>query len=166
MLKWGDIQTILFLRAKSATDLSYLACAQKLLTAKGILYPQFATHNAYTVAAILEMAKGRTDFEFQRLQGMGEELYKTIQKNHPIAVRVYAPVGNNRDLLPYLVRRLLENGANTSFVHKIYDTSLSLEEIMGDPWVFFESHLPGRHPQIPLPKNLYGKAEKIRKATI
>jgi RHH-type transcriptional regulator, proline utilization regulon repressor / proline dehydrogenase / delta 1-pyrroline-5-carboxylate dehydrogenase len=91
---------------------------------------------------------------------MGEELYKIIRKSHPMAVRVYAPVGNNRDLLPYLVRRLLENGSNTSFVHKIYDKTLSLEEIMGDPWVFFESHSPGLHPRIPLPKDLYGKCRK------
>lgn len=140
---------------KAATDLCYLLCAQKLLAAKGTLYPQFATHNAYTVAAVLEMAEGRSDIEFQRLQGMGEELYKVIRQKHPVAVRVYAPVGNDRDLLPYLVRRLLENGSNTSFVHKIYNKALPLEEIMGDPWAFFESHPPGRHPQIPLPKDLY-----------
>jgi len=140
---------------KAATDLCYLACAQKLLAAKGTLYPQFATHNAYTVAAVLEMASGRSDIEFQRLQGMGEELYKVIRENHPVAVRVYAPVGNDRDLLPYLVRRLLENGSNTSFVYKIYNKTAALEEIMGDPWAFFESRPPGRHPQIPLPKDLY-----------
>ncbi len=148
------------LTRKAATDLSYLVCAQKLLKAKDILFPQFATHNAYTVAAILDMAKGRDDIEFQRLQGMGEELYKVIRTTHPLAVRVYAPVGNNKELLPYLVRRLLENGANTSFVHKMYDRSLSLEDIMGDPWAFFESHPPGLHPHIPLPKNLYGKERK------
>ncbi|OJW53294.1 MAG: hypothetical protein BGO67_00900 [Alphaproteobacteria bacterium 41-28] len=140
---------------KAATDLCYLACAQKLLAAKEILYPQFATHNAYTVAAVLEMSGERPDIEFQRLQGMGEELYKIIRQTHPVAVRVYAPVGNDRDLLPYLVRRLLENGSNTSFVHKAYDKTLSKEEIMGDPWAFFESHPLGRHPQIPLPKDLY-----------
>ncbi len=145
---------------KAETDLSYLACAQKLLKAEGVLYPQFATHNAYTVAAVLEMAKGRNDLEFQRLQGMGEELYKTVRLTHPIACRVYAPVGKDQDLLPYLVRRLLENGANSSFVHKIYDKELPPEEIMGDPWAFFETHSADTHPQIPLPKDIYGKARK------
>lgn len=141
---------------KAATDLSYLACTQQLLKAKGILYPQFATHNAYTVAAVLEMAGNRTDIEFQRLQGMGEELYTVVRNSHPIAVRVYAPVGDNRDLLPYLVRRLLENGANSSFVHKIYDSKVSPEKIVEDPLMFFETHSPGKHPMIPFPKDIYG----------
>jgi RHH-type proline utilization regulon transcriptional repressor/proline dehydrogenase/delta 1-pyrroline-5-carboxylate dehydrogenase len=145
---------------KAETDLSYLVCAQKLLKAEGVLYPQFATHNAYTVAAILEMAKGRKELEFQRLQGMGEELYKTVRLTHSISCRVYAPVGKDQDLLPYLVRRLLENGANSSFVHKIYDKELPPEEIMGDPWAFFETHSADTHPQIPLPKDIYGKARK------
>ncbi len=144
---------------KPATDLIYLACAQKLLKAEGVLYPQFATHNAYTVAAVLEMAKGRKDIEFQRLQGMGVELYKAVRKTHPVACRVYAPVGNDKDLLAYLVRRLLENGANSSFVHKIYDKAVPAEEIMGDPFAFFETHEPGRHPKIPLPKDLYAVRE-------
>ncbi len=143
---------------RAATDLSYLVCAQLLLKAEGHLYPQFATHNAFTVSAVMEMAKGRKDIEFQRLQGMGKELYSIIQKEDPIAVRVYAPVGVDRDLLPYLVRRLLENGANTSFVHKIYNKDLSIQEILGDPWTFFDSHEPGLHPKIPLPKDLYGNA--------
>lgn len=145
---------------KAATDLSYLACAQQLLKAEGFLYPQFATHNAYTVAAVLKMAKGRTDIEFQRLQGMGKELYKVVRRSHPVAVRVYAPVGNNRDLLPYLVRRLLENGANSSFVHKIYDESISSEEMIGDPWHFFETHTAGLNPLISLPEDLYGTTRK------
>lgn len=141
---------------KAATDLSYLACAQQLLRAKGILYPQFATHNAYTVAAVLEMAGDRTDIEFQRLQGMGEELYTVVRNTHPIAVRVYAPVGDDRDLLPYLVRRLLENGANSSFVHNIYNSKVPPEKIAEDPLTFFETHAPGKHPMIPLPKDIYG----------
>jgi RHH-type proline utilization regulon transcriptional repressor/proline dehydrogenase/delta 1-pyrroline-5-carboxylate dehydrogenase len=141
---------------KVATDLSYLTCAQQLLKAKGVLYPQFATHNAYTVAAVLEMAGARTDIEFQRLQGMGEELYKVVRHTHPIAVRVYAPVGDDRDLLPYLVRRLLENGANSSFVHKIYDSKVPPEKIAEDPLTFFETHEPSKHPMIPLPKDIYG----------
>ena len=140
---------------KVATDLSYLACAQQLLKAKGILYPQFATHNAYTVAAVLEMAGARTDIEFQRLQGMGEELYTAVRSSHPISVRVYAPVGDDRGLLPYLVRRLLENGANSSFVHKIYDSKVPPEKIAEDPLSFFETHAPSKHPNIPLPKDIY-----------
>ncbi|HUX79710.1 MAG TPA: L-glutamate gamma-semialdehyde dehydrogenase [Alphaproteobacteria bacterium] len=148
---------------KAATDLSYLVCAKKLLAAQGSLYPQFATHNAFTVAAVLAMVGERSDVEFQRLQGMGEDLYKTIRKTQQVPVRVYAPVGNDRDLLPYLVRRLLENGANTSFVHKIYNKSLSSEQVVGDPWSFFETHPPGRHPQIPLPKDLFGKTRRNSK---
>lgn len=142
---------------KSATDLSYLVCAQKLLSAKGSLYPQFATHNAHTVAAILAMAKGRETMEFQRLQGMGDALYSTIRKTHPLICRVYAPVGKDQDLLPYLVRRLLENGVNSSFVYNIYDSSKPLEETLADPWTFFEHHAPGPHPLIPLPTHIYGK---------
>lgn len=145
---------------KAATDLSYLACAQKLLKAKGDLYPQFATHNAYTVSAILKMTKDLEHIEFQRLQGMGEGLYKIVRQKYPIACRVYAPVGKDPDLLPYLVRRLLENGANSSFVYQIHDHSRDLEEILGDPWTFFESHAPEGHPSIPLPLNLYEKARK------
>jgi len=143
---------------KAATDLSYLACAQKLLEAEGRLYPQFGTHNAYTIAAILKMAGRRTDIEFQRLQGMGAELFKAVLDTHSLACRVYAPVGNDKDLLAYLVRRLLENGANSSFIHKIYDTNLSPDEILGDPWRFFENHELGPHPKIPLPKDIYGKS--------
>ena len=145
---------------KATTDLSYLYCAKKLLKAEGILYPQFATHNAYTVAAVLEMAKGREDIEFQRLQGMGEELYAAVRATHPVACRVYAPVGKDQDLLPYLVRRLLENGANSSFVHKIYDKFQAPEEVVGDPWGFFEGHTLGAHPEIPLPSHLYGASRE------
>jgi RHH-type proline utilization regulon transcriptional repressor/proline dehydrogenase/delta 1-pyrroline-5-carboxylate dehydrogenase len=142
---------------KSSTDLSYLACAQKLLEAKGSLYPQFATHNAHTIAAILKMAGGRYDMEFQRLQGMGEALYATVRKSHPLQCRVYAPVGKDHELLPYLVRRLLENGVNSSFVYNIYDAHKPLEEVIDDPWTFFETHTPGPHPLIPSPPTLYGK---------
>ncbi|MBY0293348.1 MAG: L-glutamate gamma-semialdehyde dehydrogenase [Alphaproteobacteria bacterium] len=156
----GGYPTYPVFTRKAATDLSYIACAQRLLKAEGVLYPQFATHNVYTVATILEMAKGRKDIEFQRLQGMGEELYNVIRATHFLPVRIYAPVGTGQNLLPYLVRRLLENGANTSFVHKVYDASLSLEEKIGDPWAFFESHSPDHHPQIPLPKDIYGKMRK------
>ncbi|MEO7027368.1 MAG: proline dehydrogenase family protein, partial [Caulobacteraceae bacterium] len=107
---------------KAATDVSYMACARQLLEAPHI-FPAFATHNALTVAAVLEWAGERRDFEFQRLHGMGEGLYEGLMAERGVAVRVYAPVGGYRDLLAYLVRRLLENGANTSFVHQIADRS-------------------------------------------
>lgn len=142
---------------RAATDLSYLTCAEKLLKAEGHLFPQFATHNAFTVSAILEMAKGRKDIEFQRLQGMGKELYSLVREKNPVPVRVYAPVGSDHDLLAYLVRRLLENGANTSFVHKIHDKDLSTQEVLGDPWDFFKDRVPGSHPNIRMPRELYGK---------
>lgn len=153
----GGYATYPVFTRKAATDLAYLACAQKLFKAKGSLYPQFATHNAYTIAAILEMAKGRKNLEFQRLQGMGEGLYSAIRENHSLTCRVYAPVGKDQELLPYLVRRLLENGVNTSFVYNIYNASKPLGEAIDDPWTFFENHVPGPHPLIPLPPNLYGK---------
>lgn len=157
----GGYPTYPVFTRKAATDLSYLACAQKLLKTKGDLYPQFATHNAYTIASILEMSKNNNkNIEFQRLQGMGEELYKAVRQNHSIACRVYAPIGKDQDLLPYLVRRLLENGANSSFVHQIYDASSPLEETLGDPWDFFESHPPAQHPLIPIPVDLYGKERR------
>src|SRR5205814_1000693 len=113
---------------KAMTDLNYVACAQKLLSLRPRLFPQFATHNALTVAAVLELAGGeRADagsFEFQRLHGMGEELYARLAEDVPdIACRTYAPVGSHRDLLAYLVRRLLENSANSSFVALVADAS-------------------------------------------
>ena len=117
---------------KSDTDVSYLACARALLEERS-LYPAFATHNALTVATVLEWAGARRDFEFQRLHGMGEGLYERLMASRELAVRVYAPVGGYRDLLAYLVRRLLENGANTSFVHQIADRDVSDEELLADP---------------------------------
>ncbi|MBT3813422.1 MAG: bifunctional proline dehydrogenase/L-glutamate gamma-semialdehyde dehydrogenase, partial [Gammaproteobacteria bacterium] len=106
---------------KSATDLSYLACAQFMLSKTGAFYPQFAMHNAHTVAAILTMAKAKPAYELQRLHGMGEQLYRQLQTDTQgeIPCRIYAPVGNYQELLPYLVRRLLENGANTSFINQL-----------------------------------------------
>jgi RHH-type proline utilization regulon transcriptional repressor/proline dehydrogenase/delta 1-pyrroline-5-carboxylate dehydrogenase len=152
---------------KAATDVSYIACARQLLADEEAFYPQFATHNAHTVSAILELAGNRRDFEFQRLHGMGEALYEHVvapdATGHPC--RVYAPVGSHEDLLAYLVRRLLENGANTSFVNRIVDEKLPIEEIVGDP-VARVRRLPGKpHPRIPLPKDLYG-AERQNSAGI
>ncbi|MBL8839282.1 MAG: bifunctional proline dehydrogenase/L-glutamate gamma-semialdehyde dehydrogenase PutA [Alphaproteobacteria bacterium] len=138
---------------KASTDLSYLVCAGALLDAEWI-YPQFATHNAHTLAAVEEMAGGRP-FEYQRLHGMGESLYEQIvAPGRPC--RIYAPVGSHEDLLPYLVRRLLENGANTSFVNRIADEAAPVEDIVADPVMRVASHAVKPHPRIPVPPALYG----------
>jgi len=119
---------------KHHTDISYLACARALLEAQDVIYPQFATHNAGTIAAILQMAaRAGTRFELQRLHGMGEGIYREVLKNPLIACRVYAPVGQHRDLLAYLVRRLLENGANSSFVHQLADESVGMDQLLISP---------------------------------
>jgi RHH-type transcriptional regulator, proline utilization regulon repressor / proline dehydrogenase / delta 1-pyrroline-5-carboxylate dehydrogenase len=142
---------------KVATDVSYLACAKRLLAAPDAFYPQFATHNAHTLAAILELAGNGKDFEFQRLHGMGEALYEQIvgadKMNRPC--RVYAPVGSHEDLLAYLVRRLLENGANTSFVNRIVDEKAPLDAIIADPIARLRNLPQKPHPRIPLPADLY-----------
>ena len=139
---------------KAATDVSYLACAKDMLQASN-LYPAFATHNALTVATILEWAGDRRDFEFQRLHGMGEGLYEKLVREQGHATRIYAPVGGHRDLLAYLVRRLLENGANSSFVHQLADESLTDEEILADPVAKIHAVGGARHPSIPLPEDLF-----------
>ncbi len=137
---------------KVSTDVSYLAVAKRLLAAPDAFYPQFATHNAHTLAAIRVLA-GNQPFEFQRLHGMGEALYEQVIAEVPC--RVYAPVGTHEDLLAYLVRRLLENGANTSFVNRIVDESLPIEEIVADPVTRLRSLAAKPHPRIPHPLDLY-----------
>ncbi|MFV2092000.1 MAG: bifunctional proline dehydrogenase/L-glutamate gamma-semialdehyde dehydrogenase PutA, partial [Hyphomicrobiales bacterium] len=119
---------------KAATDVSYIACARQLLGLTDRLYPQFATHNAHSVAAILHMAEDRTAFEFQRLHGMGEALYDVVARTEETLCRIYAPVGAHSDLLAYLVRRLLENGANSSFVNQIVDVGIPPDEVAADPF--------------------------------
>lgn len=140
---------------KHHTDISYLACARALLDAQDVIFPQFATHNAGTIAAIVQMAN-RTGarFELQRLHGMGEGIYREVLKNPLLACRVYAPVGQHRDLLAYLVRRLLENGANSSFVHQLADESVGMDELLRSPL-----HL-APEPSLPLPPHLYGEARR------
>ena len=118
---------------KASTDVSFLACAKMLLAMTDRIYPQFATHNAHTVSAVLHMAGERDDYEFQRLHGMGENLHQAVREAHTTRCRIYAPVGAHRDLLAYLVRRLLENGANSSFVHQIVDTRIAPEDVASDP---------------------------------
>ena len=141
---------------KASTDVSYLACARTLLAYRAHLYPQFATHNAYSVAAILAMDDDQSGFEFQRLHGMGEALYNQVLTDTGIPCRIYAPVGEHADLLAYLVRRLLENGANSSFVNNIVDNRVPAEELIADPVNTVRGWSGSRNPAIPLPKNLYG----------
>ncbi|PTQ09910.1 delta-1-pyrroline-5-carboxylate dehydrogenase [Sphingomonas oleivorans] len=144
---------------KAATDVSYLACAKDMLAAPNI-YPAFASHNALTVATILEWAGASRDFEFQRLHGMGEGLYEKLVREQGYRCRIYAPVGGHRDLLAYLVRRLLENGANSSFVHQLADERLSDEQLLADPAEKIAAVRGSRHPSIPLPADLFGAARK------
>ena len=148
---------------KVSTDLSYQYCAEKLLAATDIIYPQFATHNAYTLARIISLAADGQCFEFQRLHGMGELLYKQLHLSHPdIPVRVYAPVGAHKDLLPYLVRRLLENGANSSFVNRFMDEQLPVNQLLEDVQLKLSASKPLRHPALPLPKDLFVGSEVPR----
>jgi len=144
---------------KAATDVHYLACARDLIATGGAIFPQFATHNAHTVAAVRRMAgtAGLKNYEFQRLHGMGEALYAALDP--PAPVRVYAPVGGHEDLLPYLVRRLLENGANTSFVHSFLDDDVPAEIVAADPMSKLEAN-PGRHRKLPPPPALYGASRR------
>ena len=148
---------------KAATDVSYLACARRMLAAPDAFYPQFATHNAHTLASILEMAGPSRDFEFQRLHGMGEALYAQLKgapgaQQMDVPVRVYAPVGSHEDLLPYLVRRLLENGANTSFVHHVADTDIPADRLTADPVAKIERVAGAPNRRIPAPLDLYAPA--------
>ena len=143
---------------KVHTDISYLACARKLLDAQDAIFPQFATHNAYTLGAIYQMGKGK-DFEHQCLHGMGETLYDQVvgPQNLGRRVRVYAPVGTHETLLAYLVRRLLENGANSSFVNQIVDENISIDHLIKSPFDTIAEQGIHLHPALPLPRNLYGK---------
>lgn len=150
---------------KQHTDVSYLACSNEMLQSTDAVYPQFATHNAFTVSAIAELAAMHQvkELEFQRLHGMGEDLYMPISENEDGALhypnrypcRIYAPVGNYRDLLAYLVRRLLENGANSSFVKQIHDQSISIDRMLTDPVRFARENDGMPHPKIPLPAQLF-----------
>jgi RHH-type proline utilization regulon transcriptional repressor/proline dehydrogenase/delta 1-pyrroline-5-carboxylate dehydrogenase len=146
---------------KVATDVSYIACAKVLLGASDVIYPAFATHNANTIGEIKALADG-SPFEFQRLHGMGEELYEELAKleqhlgDRPTPVRIYAPVGSHKDLLAYLVRRLLENGANSSFVNRIADEDVPVDALVGDPVAQLSALEPKRNPLIPLPRDIFG----------
>lgn len=142
---------------KAMTDLHYMACAEKMLSMRPRIYPQFATHNALTVASIIERAGGTEGYEFQRLHGMGEALYARLLEDKPgLACRAYAPVGGHQDLLAYLVRRLLENGANSSFVSVAADTDVPIQFLLKRPADIIVSADKARHPKLPLPRDLYG----------
>ncbi len=144
---------------KPATDVSYLACARDMLHSPHI-NPAFASHNAVTVATILEWAGDRRDFEFQRLHGMGEGLYDRLVQEEGYKCRIYAPVGGHSDLLAYLVRRLLENGANSSFVHQLADENVSVDDLLADPVEKMERVGLSKHPSIPLPEDVFLPARK------
>ncbi|MBN8506554.1 MAG: proline dehydrogenase family protein, partial [Burkholderiales bacterium] len=144
---------------KAHTDVSYLACTRALLAHKDVIYPQFASHNAGTIAAIVQMAReAGAPFEMQRLHGMGEGVYREVLKDASIGCRVYAPVGEHRDLLAYLVRRLLENGANSSFVHQLADPEVAVPELLSCPLADVR-----RAPLQPLPVDLYKAAGETRR---
>ncbi len=138
---------------KAHSDISYLAAARKLLSRPDLVYPQFATHNAHTAAAIIHMAGDRKDLEFQRLHGMSDDLHRSIHDTYGLRVRTYAPVGRHKELLPYLVRRLLENGANNSFVNQLLDPDLPTSELVRDPLVEAETYSGAPHPNIHLPRD-------------
>src|SRR5450830_1060977 len=152
---------------KVHTDLSYLTCAQKLLASTDAIYPQFATHNAHTLSAIYTWAQQHKidDYEFQCLHGMGETLYDQVVGADQLgkACRIYAPVGSHQTLLAYLVRRLLENGANSSFVNQIVDEEVAIDTLIADPVASVRQSGGAPHPQIVLPRNLYG-AERSNSA--
>ncbi len=146
---------------KAMTDLSYLACADRLLALRSRIYPQFATHNALTVASVIERAGGTEGYEFQRLHGMGDALYAALLEKYPsLGVRTYAPVGVHRDLLAYLVRRLLENGANSSFVSVAADADVPIEILLKRPSAIIERPARARNSSLPLPENLFGPSRK------
>ncbi|MDO5059026.1 MAG: bifunctional proline dehydrogenase/L-glutamate gamma-semialdehyde dehydrogenase PutA [Neisseria sp.] len=160
-IKWAQVDGMdgypVYTR-KVHTDISYLACARKLLAAQDAVFPQFATHNAYTLAAIYQMGQGK-DFEFQCLHGMGETLYDQVvgSQNLGRRVRIYAPVGTHETLLAYLVRRLLENGANSSFVNQIVDENISIDTLIRSPFDTIAEQGIRRHNAVPLPRDLYGQ---------
>mgnify|MGYP006267477855 CR=1 FL=1 len=159
-IKWAQERGVsdypVFTR-KSATDLNYIACVERLFSAPDAVYPQLATHNAHSVSVALELAGPEQDFEFQRLHGMGEALYQQLNDTTGAATacRIYAPVGSHQELLPYLVRRLLENGANSSFVHQIQDPSVPIERLIEDPIARLERASSLRNPRIPRPHALF-----------
>ncbi len=146
---------------KRSTDLSYLACAQRLFELNDWIYPQFATHNLHTIRCVLEMASEDSEFEFQRLHGMGDEVYEQIRQKFECRCRIYAPVGAHEDLLAYLVRRILENGANSSFINQLMDERTPIHQIVSDPIKQSKRSINSiRNEAVPLPEWIYGEARR------
>ncbi|MCF6326919.1 MAG: bifunctional proline dehydrogenase/L-glutamate gamma-semialdehyde dehydrogenase PutA [Devosiaceae bacterium] len=145
---------------KAATDVSFICCSKKLFSMTDRIYPQFATHNAHTVSAVLELANDKSAFEFQRLHGMGEALHEEIHKSEGTRCRIYAPVGIHRDLLAYLVRRLLENGANSSFVNQIVDSKIPVQIVAADPFEVLALNKNNKNPAICDPDDIYAPKRK------
>ncbi len=152
----GDVDYPVFTK-KSNTDYSFLACAQKLLEMRDCIYPQFASHNAHTLISVCEIAGDNVGFEIQRLHGMGESLHELLSSQYRVLSRVYAPVGSHKDLLAYLMRRLLENGANSSFINHLFDQDIKPEHLACDILSHVEQDPEHSHPSIPLPKDIYKK---------
>jgi RHH-type proline utilization regulon transcriptional repressor/proline dehydrogenase/delta 1-pyrroline-5-carboxylate dehydrogenase len=149
---------------KAMTDLAYLACAGELLRRRDVIYPQFATHNALTIASIVETAGGTEGYEFQRLHGMGADIYDALRSEFPdLPCRIYAPVGVHENLLAYLVRRLLENGANSSFVARLFDPHVAAADLLKRPQSIIGTPQMARATTIPLPENIQGSARKVAK---
>jgi len=152
----GDVDYPVFTK-KSNTDYSFLACAQKLLDMRDCIYPQFASHNAHTLISVCEIAGDNVGFEVQRLHGMGESLHELLSSQYGVLSRIYAPVGSHKDLLAYLMRRLLENGANSSFINHLFDQNIKPEHLACDILSQVEQDPEHSHPSIPLPKDIYQK---------
>ena len=147
---------------KAMTDLNYVACARKMLALRGAVYPQFATHNALSVATIVEIAGGVEGYEFQRLHGMGEDLYDGLRQRYPAsACRIYAPVGAHENLLAYLVRRLLENGANSSFVSRLGDRAVPASDLLMRPQAIIGDPANARAAALPLPPDIPSPSRKL-----
>ena len=165
-IKWAQTEGLegfpLYTR-KNHTDIAYLACAQKLLAAQDVIYPQFATHNVQTLSTIYELGQGK-NYEFQCLHGMGENLYDNVvgKENFDRLVRVYAPVGTHETLLAYLVRRLLENGANSSFVHKLVDINIPPAELMTPPWKLYANSEGLPNQNVKLAKDLFSDRQNSK----
>ena len=165
-IKWSQIHGFSdypVFTQKYHTDLNYLVCAEKLMSNRQYVYPQFATHNAYTVASIIELDSNGEGYEFQRLHGMGEALYDVILKEKKYQCRIYGPVGKHADLLAYLARRMLENGANTSFVNNIQDTKVDIHTLTIDPITLSLNNPVKRNKKIPIPQDLYQYNGSLRR---
>ena len=161
----GDIDYPVFTK-KQNTDYSYLVCAQKLLKMRDRIYPQFASHNAHTLISICEIAGNNEGFEIQRLHGMGESLHKQLASQYSVVSRVYAPVGSHTDLLAYLMRRLLENGANSSFINHLFDENIKPIELAADILSDVEGATQASHLKILLPKDIFQPSRDNSKSIV